>query len=172
MELPCPGSGSGSGGVAEEGRLQTSDPRAGLREELASATVRLNRCWCSINWLNTKHWTGQSWARITVSSILTAAGSDRVRGHMGTAGRRGGAERRAGTCGGGRPAPALHWSRFYPDTAAHRPCCWGWAVWVLRHVWRFYKMYLLFLDILLKYFLPPWDHRENYSVFFKFRKMG
>ena len=37
MELPSPGSGSGSGVVAEEGRLQTSDPRAGLREELASA---------------------------------------------------------------------------------------------------------------------------------------
>ena len=37
-----------------------------------------------------KPWTGQSWVRITVSSILTAAGSDRVRGHMGTAGRRGG----------------------------------------------------------------------------------
>lgn len=106
MELPCPGSGSGSGGVAEEGRLQTSDPRAGLREEQASA-LRAIESLLLFDKLS-KHWTGQSWARITVSSILTAAGSDRVRGHMGTAGRRGGAERRAGTCGGGRPAPALH----------------------------------------------------------------
>ena len=104
MELPCPG--SGSGGVAEEGRLQTSDPRAGLREELASA-LRAIESLLLFDKLS-KHRTGRSWARITVSSILTAAGSDRVRGHMGTAGRRGGAERRAGTCGGGRPAPALH----------------------------------------------------------------
>ena len=72
--------------------------------------------------------------------------------------------------GGGPPQPCTDpaFTRTLPLAA---PAAEG-GYWAPRHVWRFYKMYLLFLDILLKYFLPPWDHRENYSVFFKFRKMG
>ena len=69
---------------------ETADLRpAGRTEEEQASALRPIESLLLFDKLS-KPWTGQSWVRITVSSILTAAGSDRVRGHMGTAARRGG----------------------------------------------------------------------------------
>ena len=104
---------------------ETADLRpAGRTEEEQASALRPIESLLLFDKLS-KPWTGQSWVRITVSSILTAAGSDRVRGHMGTAGRAGRSGGRAHVAGGG-PAPSSSdpaFTRTLPLTASTAEGC-------------------------------------------------